>query len=346
MGWRRSQPVFNERHLPFHARHPEAPSYDAREVAQIFQAEGHAEGEDELLWLRQGLVLSLEELAASPPLATGRYEIKIDGGLSFPCFYRRNSAQSDRLYVLFQGAVGKNINQAIFPRITWGPWLPGDCLHISDPLILRHKDLGLSWYLGYNDLDLYERAARTIALFADKAGYDRIYSYGSSGGGFAALKISEYLPMIAIGLNPQIDCSKYQPFFNAYLKSCGVKPGPELLQRARLSPETDSPRFIMQNILDGHHFPHHFLPFLKERGLFPKYGFSRHGNLAFLLYRGIQGHEAMENKAILRIILQFIDMCLDGRISDEEADDSLIPLFELWNSVDGLNIYKKNAGLV
>lgn len=337
---------FKEKFLPFHSRHKEILSHEAWDTARAFQARYSLGREDERAWLSRPALLSLERLREAPSLPQGRYDIRIGEKAVIPCFYRKNAERADRLFVFFQGAVNERSECPAFPRVSWGPWLPGDCLHISDPLITPRGDLRLAWYLGYNDLDLYESIAAIVSAFMMKAGYARACSYGSSGGGFAALKLSEYTPISAMGLNPQIDCSKHQPFFDKYLKISGARPDAALLRRARLSPDGGSPFLIIQNILDEYHFAGHLLPFMKERGVYPKYGFSRHGNLAFMLYKGIQGHNAIESKELLRIILQIADLAFEGRISDAEADDTLIPLFELWSAADGLKARKRLDGLI
>src|SRR5690606_36415632 len=96
--------------------------------------------------------------------------------------------------------------------------------YISDPTLKLYEDLGLAWYIGNKEADVQPIIVEIIKVVATKLNIplENVILYGSSGGGFAALKFSSLIPeAIAIAINPQIDITVYkQGMADRFLKRC------------------------------------------------------------------------------------------------------------------------------
>ncbi|GGL78985.1 glycosyltransferase [Wenxinia marina] len=210
-------------------------------------------------------------------------------------------AGADRLFVFFSGnAMRKKYNPPVFQRWKWAPAMPGHCLYISDPTILLDDALGLAWYCGTPDHDPQDRIAALIREIAMAQGVapEGITTYGSSGGGFAALRILPALPgASAIAINPQIDVTRYQTKnVEQYTGiAIGTRDRAEALARMpRLSllnrTEALAGRRIayLQNTLDLHHMSAHYRLFREEM--------QRLGSRTFhpVLFTAEGGHGAAE----------------------------------------------------
>ena len=113
-----------------------------------------------------------------------------------------------RLFVLFSGNAMRSRNDPpVFQRWSWASHFPGSCLYVSDPSLYLHPDLGLAWYSGTEKFDPMPSILQRALDIAAQSGVPRknIFSYGSSGGGFAALRFAAITEGIgAISVNPQI----------------------------------------------------------------------------------------------------------------------------------------------
>ena len=186
-------------------------------------------------------------------------------------------ASSSRLFVIFSGdALRKRNNPPVFQRWRWAEYFTGHCLYVSDPALHLSTRLGLGWYSGTRDCDFL----KLISVFVDglSAGLNisptNVYSYGSSGGGFAALRLMHTLPRAnAIVINPQTSICRFEfSSVERYLKVCyGIasreqaqKNFPERLDLTAF-PQFLSGRKIMfvQNKLDPHHYDSHYVPLCK-----------------------------------------------------------------------------------
>ncbi|EKO3902480.1 hypothetical protein P0F36_003320, partial [Vibrio metschnikovii] len=148
-------------------------------------------------------------------------------------FFWAPKENSDRLFVLFSGNAMRDKNDPpVFQRWSWADYFPGHCLYISDPTIRLDEKLGLAWYSGNESYDPYPKLLELIYDVADLSGIDldRVTTYGSSGGGFAAMKLGIMEPKISVvTINPQVDITKYIPKFglSKYLRICWGNINPE-----------------------------------------------------------------------------------------------------------------------
>jgi len=74
-----------------------------------------------------------------------------------------------------------------------------------------HERLLLAWYTGWAEVDIHAIVAHWAVAAARATGSGAIIFTGSSGGGFAALQTSAYVPgSIALAFNAQTDITEYR----------------------------------------------------------------------------------------------------------------------------------------
>lgn len=269
-------------------------------------------------------VKMLKKAASLPP----RFNFAI-GGYSWEFFFKY-LPNSDKLFVIFSGSKAQEEIYPVFRRHSWNFEFDGSVLFISDPIYSIYHNLALGWYLGDANLNFYPLIAIIVNALKASLNCSSIYAYGSSGGGFAALKLAEYLPMTAVAINPQIYLRRYH-YFEEFCKITGFDSAPDLTQRCELRPNNLSNCLILQNDTDWQHLDQHLYPLLQTRGLFPKYGLNKDGNLYIWIYHKKGGHNAQENKAVLSLILNIASLLPIKTEQELNAADNLcIAINELW----------------
>lgn len=240
---------------------------------------------------------------------------------------------SKKLYIIFSGAKQENSHLPLFKRQSWNALFDGDCLYVSDPLFYKYKDLELAWYLGDREVNIQKVLFEYILKIIEKSSYEKIFTYGSSGGGFAALKFSDIIPSCAIAINPQIYVNNY-PYFSNFLFILQERDPHFFDNRIKLNFNPLSTYFIIQNKTDTEHMRRDYLPFLKQIGMFPKYGLQKKDNIYTWLYHSFGGHNSQENYNILQFILFFANYFIakqpSNRFNLDEIDNLAITISELW----------------
>lgn len=121
--------------------------------------------------------------------------------------------QSDTLIVSCHGALPRKTT--VLPRFERLRTLLNtkySSLYFGDPTLHLSEQVGLAWYTGWKELDLYPVLAEWVNKAAEVSGADKIVFLGSSGGGFASMQVSSFIPgSMAVPLNPQTAIWKYQP---------------------------------------------------------------------------------------------------------------------------------------
>lgn len=221
------------------------------------------------------------------------------------------------LYVFFSGSVKRAKRPLpIFQRCSWAPMFPGTCLYLADPTLHLHKDLGVAWYMGIGDQDPLTVYSKLIIQIAQKKSIpeSEIYLYGSSAGGFAALRITRFLPKAtAIAINPQTQLPSYHgSHFAQALASCasGIQKhqaGRLLKSRVDVLYDIDhlrhTPVVYAQNIWDRHHFTQHFSPLVKALDLEISTGYSS-PSFRTVFFDEPGGHRKAEPKQLVQHLLQ------------------------------------------
>lgn len=230
---------------------------------------------------------------------------------------------SNRLFVMFSGDAMRNkYDPPVFQRWSWGPFFPGHCLFVADPSLHLHERLGLAWYGGTNRFDPMPHVALKIQAICDQLGIAArdVYSYGSSGGGFAAIRMLNFCPEAgAIAINPQTCITDYErSSTERYLQVCfhtedratGLSRYPKRLD-LKASADTLKERRIMliQNTMDEHHYEEHYKPFCAALGTG-----EDHAPDASPMHRILFAHEGGHKKAESQDVFDTtMQMVVDGR---------------------------------
>ncbi|WP_156963057.1 hypothetical protein [Halomonas alkaliantarctica] len=250
------------------------------------------------------------------------------------------------LFVLFSGDVPREkYSLPVFQRWSWAPYFPGNTLYVADPM-LRHSDsLGLAWYAGDQYVDPMEKIAKLLGLLCKQHNIEEsnIVFYGSSGGGFAALRALLFFEKAsAIAINPQTDISKYHrkkvnEFVGSLYKGVSFKKVFEKFEsKTNLLASVDKlvGRNIVyaQNELDAFHVKYHEIPFFEE---ITKNGFESRIKKIRFCHEG--GHGKAETPDVfyqsLRHIGQYVDLYKKKDISayndqDVELVTSVVDFFK------------------
>lgn len=228
-----------------------------------------------------------------------------EGGYKFD-FLWHPSAKHKRIFVLFSGdAMRDKYDPPVFQRWSWAPHFPGHCLFVSDPSIYLDPRLGLAWYAGTKDFDPMPTVAEKVNIIREKLKVParEVYSYGSSGGGFAALRfLLFYAEGGAIAINPQTVITNYHlKSVERYLEKCfgnrdrgeGLKTYPKRFSLLESSDVLKDRRIILiQNTQDTHHYEEHYKPFCTALG-----AGNEHAPNDKPLHRILFSHEGGHRKA-------------------------------------------------
>ena len=234
---------------------------------------------------------------------------------------------AERLFVLFSGDALRSKNDPpVFQRWSWAPHFPGHCLYFSDPALYLADWLGLAWYAGTAGFDVLPPIARAIeaVLAAVGLGPDRAFAYGSSGGGFAALRLAAMMPGTgAVAINPQTVVPVYErKTTEMYLRLAfdrgrkgALRHYPERLSLLELVPRLQQRRLIyIQNTLDPHHYEKHYLPFCAAMGAPPEAN-ETEGGFRRLLFAHEKGHVKAETPAVFGRAMQIVQDMTSGPVA-------------------------------
>lgn len=250
---------------------------------------------------------------------TALYFTPVDGVDFDIALFRSKSAETGLpLFVFFCGHVDRTTTRLpAFQRWSWHDQLPGHTLFISDPLLKRTEDLGLGWYIGTRKKDLNPQISRLVSQVATTLGTpeSKIVFYGSSGGGFAALRALVEMPKAqAVAINPQVILTKFEGnSLNRYLDRFFDGMSKAEFQKShsyrnsilsRMSIIKGSRIIYVQNTLDAHHMSEHFpLLFRKEENSWRSRYFE---NVELILFEDARGHGVGEPKDLLPTIISHL----------------------------------------
>ena len=258
---------------------------------------------------------SLSAFGDTPALLTEKFS-----SYRFDYLWHPNVEIQSRLFVLFSGDAQRTRNNPpVFQRWSWAQYFPGHCLYVSDPSLFLDENLGLAWYAGTSTFDPMPRIIDTVQRLASKLGVDarHIYTYGSSGGGFASLRMAALCPEVcAVAVNPQINITQYE-FKNVdrYLRLCYEGRGRdeslrEFASRLNMVEHAGVLRgrriIYIQNVLDTHHHEVHFKPFCQAMGCEPVENRSE-GMFRRLLFSHEGGHVKAETQDVFDAAMTIIE---------------------------------------
>ncbi|MFC3170284.1 glycosyltransferase [Paracoccus fontiphilus] len=228
-------------------------------------------------------------------------------------------ADAKRLFVIFSGDARRNkISPPVFQRWKWAPHFIGHCLYVSDPMLHMHPDMGLAWYAGTVDCDpLKEIILRVKALLTSLGLKDQdVCAYGSSGGGFAALRMAAIWPGISVvSINPQTNIANFKwASPDLYAQVCLNRPDrhaalSDFPERMDLVHQVDKLRnrriVLVQNTLDSHHFEKHYKPFCSAMGV-PYEANLNTGNFRRILFSHEGGHAKAETPEVFATAMSIV----------------------------------------
>lgn len=238
------------------------------------------------------------------PFDSGLYHFDQEG-FRYEFLYYPSSEK--RLFVLLNGDFNrKRYSLPVFQRWSWADAFPGHCLFIADPMLYLHDQLGLAWYIGNSKAEPLTIIVDIIKAVASKLNIrmQDVIFYGSSGGAFAALRLSSLLPKATtVAINPQIDVTQYK-YFDFFLKQCfddldrdeaikkygdrfSILPHYKRLRKNKI--------LYVQNTLDKHHFEVHYKLFANTFKLNESNNYKRK-NIETYFFEHPDGHKAAETK--------------------------------------------------
>lgn len=225
---------------------------------------------------------------------------------NFPALYY--PGENKALFVMMPSAIDRQkMVLPAFNRWTWAVKgvFPGSVLCVSDPTLDLHEELMLGWCLGDRKHCATTELAEFVTKLARSKGIpnEKIVIYGSSAGGFAALALSACIEgSVAVAINAQTDALSYNIAKQVELVTRKCFPGmSERAVRRKFSDRVNmtsrwgkvnsSRAFLVQNILDAHHYEVHFKPIWEALGGDPNQeGISNAGRHVAWVYRQEGGH--------------------------------------------------------
>lgn len=234
----------------------------------------------------------------------------------------KNAKTPKYLFVFFCDYVDRKAYQLpTFQRWGWHTDFPGHCLYISDPFLSRTEDLGLGWYIGERTKDANPIIADTVRKVAAGVNVlpENIIFYGSSGGGFAALRALVEIPEAqAIAINPQTRLTNFKDgyedgyndslsrylsvFFDGMTKSdFHTNHSFRNTIVSRVEKIASSRIVYVQNVSDDHHMTQHLTQlFSNESGEWKPIHLK---NAELVFFDDKRGHGVAESKTMVPALL-------------------------------------------
>lgn len=222
-----------------------------------------------------------------------------------------------RLFVMFSGSANRlKLNPPVFHRWKWADKFPGSTLYVSDPSLYIHEKLALGWYIGTKSVDHLQVISRVVMEVAESLGVSKenIIGYGSSGGGFASLRMANFIDgMTSVAINPQIIIKNYhERAVNRFLKICFESSFDKFdfdgnLNRFDIRAvvlDKENNKFIVaQNTVDEDHFINHFSHLCNAIDTDSKVD---NGRLKTILFSHPSGHKKAETTEVFDRILRLV----------------------------------------
>lgn len=237
----------------------------------------------------------------------GHYSIKIDEArFDFLLQHKKNS---EYLFVLLSGAKSQDKPLPYFNRWQWTDVFPGTMMCISDPMLFLNPNLIAGWYIGPYGYDWINSMAKLVLSYSNMLNIppSRIIIYGSSVGGFAALKLaSEIRNSFAIAINCQTNILQHNPQYvqnlleTAYPNYNVNNLPKEIRQKFSASyaiKQNKTDFLIVQNVNDEFHYNTYYLPFEKKFK-------NKDNENKFYLYQGRYRHEPESKFEAYKILKQ------------------------------------------
>lgn len=184
--------------------------------------------------------------------------------------------RSKKLYVFFHGAV--NQDKTVLPHfvgVGFRKYLDGSTLHFADETLLASKTIRSGFYMGIQS-DLAEEIKGVITDIYNRGGYSQVIVFGSSAGGFIALKLAELLQGCSVVVNsPATSVANHSnkkirdEFFSSVVRLSGLDECSYFEARRSCLFENFCPLGsvrIIVSVGDELNNRRHLVPFLKQFG--------------------------------------------------------------------------------
>jgi hypothetical protein len=229
------------------------------------------------------------------------------GGLRFDCLLKRGGSLDSPLFVVLSGLRSPEKHPIPkFDRISRAPVFSGHVLYVSDPVHHLAPDARTGWYLGDSSRPGIPLLADVVRAVAGGLGVadDQVIAYGSSAGGFAAVKLAAHLgTATAVAINAQTKLWLFRRgTVNRWRQACFPDLAQDVFFKRGSSPfdlhETalSHARFkllYVQNRLDEFHFRTFYQPFCAAfRMDAERVGLARYGRMSTYLFEHASGHGA------------------------------------------------------
>lgn len=205
---------------------------------------------------------------------------------------------SSKLVVFFPGFHAADKPKPKFQRRNYFNHLECNCLSLFDPTLFLGEDVGLGWFQAGQDIPHFKRAEIFIAELSQALGIaaQDVLLFGTSAGGFSALKTSEGLPECSVFVgNPQTDVRKYYKSHVGRLSTAlaNTTYPTRLEQEASCVVGTPTQAHVVyaQNIQDSFHLNGHMTPFQAARP-----------DMSYILYDHPSGHSPIGMQTELEVI--------------------------------------------
>ncbi len=232
-------------------------------------------------------------------ISCGNFNINYNSG-QFEGLFLPKIGSNNKLFVCLSGA--RMASKKTLPHLQrwkWNSRFPGSTLYLSDPSFRYNSKLNLGWYIGTKEKNWLKNLAEIIEILAYKQGLKSsdVVLYGSSAGGFAAMKLTELIEgAVAIAINPQTNVTMYIPsFVKSFLQSNFDTENLEFsndrltIMNPRIFSQA-SKIFLFQNINDNSHYINHYLPFVDYFNIDKNTKFSEESTVVSKLFEGPEGH--------------------------------------------------------
>ncbi|MDK9687561.1 heparinase II/III family protein [Halomonas sp. LC1] len=267
-------------------------SRSAQENAKtfIFEQSLLIDNRKEEVFFKNNILKGVENLSFSSSRQLAKADISYEGEkttqvkargvlLSFYSSFKKNAS---KLAVFLPGATSRKYGEFDFQRHSWGQDLADfDCVFFSDPSVKDSNNLTLGWFQNEESSYGIDSLKEVIVALLKKTGYTQkeLFIFGSSGGGYVALKLSEYFKnALVLAINPQIYLFNYSiSHYENMLRCCYEGRAASFVkknfyERLVYTPSSfkrKNPVFILQNISDDKHYKKHFMPLANKRKLMP-----------------------------------------------------------------------------
>ena len=236
------------------------------------------------------------------------------GSAHFEGFFNKGS--DNTLIVFFNGARtgGNRYALVSIPRFTSWSWhvkCQSSILSFEDPMYYLYDECTLGWFYGTKDENFREYAAKIIKKVADnlQIPYSNIILYGRSGGGTAAVGVSDFIKGCStVSVNMQIDFEHYYytEFFEKITGVNNLQNDPRLNIADIIKRNSQNDYLVITNAASNIDLSNDLKLLSEKCGFTPCYGLTVNENILSWVYEAYgapEAHKAFENYYIFSLII-------------------------------------------